>query len=63
MKKRSKTVQIRISDEDRKMINAIYDNIDEFNLSSFIRKCLYDLCDKYGISPNKKGIGFLKIGE
>ena len=61
MEKRNKTVQIRISNKERKMINALYENIEEFNLSSFVRKCLIDCCKENNINTDT-GIGFMKIG-
>jgi hypothetical protein len=61
--KKTKTIQIRISEEEKEMINALYDNISDFKLSDFIRKRLKELYIEKGLNTQKEiGIGKLKIG-
>ena len=57
--KKNKVIQIRITENDRKMINSLYDVIDDFNLSGFLRQSLRTMCEEKGID---KGIGQFTIG-
>jgi predicted DNA-binding ribbon-helix-helix protein len=60
MLKKNKVIQIRISESDRNLINNIYESIEDFNLSSFLRDSLRKFGKERGIS-SKKGIGNFTI--
>ena len=60
MNKRSKTVQIRISENERQMINKMYAKIDGFNLSDFVRTKLKEFYEENEIAVNN-GIGSFMI--
>jgi copper oxidase (laccase) domain-containing protein len=58
--KKTRTIQIRVSEEEKEMINALYENISDFKLSNFVRKRLRELYLEKGL--NEKGIGILHGG-
>lgn len=58
--KKDKLITIRISEEDRKLINEIKDRDINFNLSNFFREII---ARKWIKVTNPSGIGFMRIGE
>ncbi len=57
MMKKNKVIQIRICEEDKDKINHIKSIEHDFNISSFLRKCL-----NYKIKTINCGISKLFIG-
>ena len=60
LKKKNKVIQIRISEVERDLIDNIYDNVEDFNLSLFFRQCLRDFCKEKNINSDR-GIGSFMI--
>lgn len=57
--KKDKLITIRISEEDRKLIEDIKSRESNFNLSHFFRAIINRKWQKV---TNPEGIGFMKIG-
>ena len=56
--KKTKTIQIRVSEEEKDMITYLYNHIDDFKLSIFLRKQLKQLYLRTSIA---NGIGMFKV--
>ena len=59
--KKNKTIQIRVSEEEKEMVNSLCKYIPDFQLSNFVRKHLREFYAENKTNIKEKGIGFLKI--
>ena len=57
--KKTSSIQIRITEKDKALIDKLYALVDDFNVSSFVRQAIRNYAKE--IDVELEGIGNLKI--